>query len=61
MLHLAKIVFVDDETKKEISVSLNGKVEATSGMTPEEYCIASYHAGLIVSAGLSEISKLMKK
>lgn len=61
MLRIQKIVFVDDKTQKEISVGLDGKVETTSSMTPEEYCIASFHADMMVSGGLSAVEKFMNR
>ena len=61
MLHIEKIVFTDDESGKEVSVHLDGKVEAVPGMTPDEYFIASFHTGLLVSGGLSEVEKFTKR
>lgn len=61
MLHIERIVFIDDETGGEISVYLDGRVEANTGMTPDEYCVTSFHAGLMITGGLSEVKKFMTK
>lgn len=61
MLKLEKLVFVDDESKKEITVNLDGTVVASDKMTCDEYCVASFYSGLILAGGLSKLQDFVTK
>lgn len=61
MLHVKSIVFTDEDKQKEISVHLDGGVEASPSMTGEEYCTASLYAGLLLAGGLKTLKEYVQK
>lgn len=56
MLNFKKIVFVDSESGKEIAVNSDGTVKSSDKITSDEYCVASFYAGLIFAGGLSRLT-----
>ena len=63
MLKLKKIVFVDEETQKEITVSIDGKVETSSseGISHDEYFTVSFHTGLLMAGGFAKVKEFIEK
>lgn len=62
MLKLNSVTFKDDETEKIIEVHLSdGNVTSNQPFTADEYTTCSFHAGLLLAGGISEIKKLSKK
>lgn len=61
-LNLIVVTFKDDETGKIIEVHLpDGHVTSNQPFTTDEYTICSFHTGLLVAGGISELEKFIKK
>ena len=62
MFKLNSVTFKDDETEKIIEVHLpDGHVTSNLPFTPDEYTTCSFHAGLLLAGGISELEKFVKK
>ena len=63
MLQIKKIVFVDEDSQKEVTVSIDGKVETSSseGISHDEYFTASFYTGLLMAGGFAKVKEFIEK